>query len=196
MDLAEELRASLGDLFGSGSIEIRENGGRTTPQAPVSWEIRGATEKPLLHLWADTCNLTRRVLSISDHSDGRIALAVERFGRTAPERMEIVRLDFRRSPKQFSREEYGQLLRRILAEQFPDEAVEKLAVAADLEHTLSGVYVRGICRKGNMCGAFLAVSEAETQDVIESSLTYAPHSIRGWQFKCMSWIREASRSSK
>lgn len=173
MNLAEELRANLTDLFVSGSIEIRENGGRTVPQAPVSWEIRGAIDKPLLHLWAENCNLTRRVLSISDHSDGRVALAVERFGRTAPERMEIVRLDFRRSAKQISREDYCEQLRRILAEQFPDETVEKLSVAADLEHTLSGVYVRGICRKSNIRGAFLAVPEAETPDAIESSLTYA-----------------------
>lgn len=173
MDLAEELRARLSDLFASGSIEIRENRGRTTPQAPISWEIRGATDKPLLHLWADNCNVTWRVLSISDHSDSKVALALERFGRTAPERMEIVRLDFPRSAKQLSREDYCEQLRRILAEQFSDETVEKLSIAADLEHTLSGVYVRGACRKGGMRGAFLAVPEGETQDAIESRLTYA-----------------------
>ena len=173
MDLAEELRASLTELFASGSIEIREDGGRTTPQAPVSWEVRGATDKPLLHLWADNCNLTRRVLSIADHSDSKVALAVERFGRTTPGRMEIVRLDFQRSPKKISREDYCDQLRRILAEQFPDETVEKLSVAADLEHTLSGVYARGVTRKGTIRGAFLAVPGSETQDAIESSLTYA-----------------------
>jgi hypothetical protein len=173
MDLAEELRASLTELFSSGSVKIVENGGRTTPQAPVCWEIRGAADKPLLHLWAGNCNLTRRVLSVSDHSDGRVVLAVERFGRAAPERMEIVRLEFQRNAKQVSREDYCEQLRRILAEQFPDETLEKLSVAADLEHTLSGAYVRGICRKGNMRGAFLAVPEAETQDATEGSLTYA-----------------------
>lgn len=168
MDLAEELRASLADLLASGCIEIRENGGRTTPQAPVSWEIRGSTDKPLFHLWAENCNLTRRVLSISDHSDGRVALAVERFGRTAPERMEIVWLDFQRSATQISREDYCEPLRRIPAEQSPDETVEKISVAVDLERFLSGVYARGISRKGGIRGAFLAVPEAETQDAIES----------------------------
>jgi hypothetical protein len=185
MELAEELRASLTDLLASGSIEILEHGGRTTPQAPVSWEVRGAADKPLLHLWAENCNVTRRVLSISDHSESRVALAVERFGRTAPERMEIVRLDFQRSAKQLSRKDYCEQLRRILAEQFPDETVEKLSVAADLEHTLSGVYVRGICRKASMRGAFLAVREAETQDAIESSLTYA-----------LLWLERARQAGK
>jgi hypothetical protein len=50
MEFAEELRSSLQNFFASGSVEIRGRGGRTTPQAPVSWEVRGAADKPLLHL--------------------------------------------------------------------------------------------------------------------------------------------------
>ena len=185
MDLAEDLRASLSELVTSDPIEIRENGGRITPVPPVCWEVRGASDKPLLHPWAGNCNLTRRVLSISEHSNDRIALAVERFGRTAPDRMEIVRVDFQRSPKKVSREDFCEQLRRILAEKFPDETVEKLSIAADLEHSLSGVYARGISRKGAMRGAFLAVPEAETQDSIESSLTYA-----------LLWLERARQSRK
>jgi hypothetical protein len=173
MHLADEPRESLQDLFASGPIEIRESGGRTTPLAPLSWEIRGATDKPLLHLWAENCNLTRRVVAIADQSDDKIMLAVERFGRTAPERLEIVRLDFNRSPKQISREDFCEQLRRILAENFPDETVEKHSVASDLEHSLSRIYARGISRKGLIRGAFLAVPSGETQDAIESSLTFA-----------------------
>jgi hypothetical protein len=90
MDFAEELRVGLKDLFATGSIEIRESGTRTTPLPPLSWEVRGASSKPLLHLWAGNCNVTRRVLAITDQSDERIMLAVERFGRAAPDRMEIV----------------------------------------------------------------------------------------------------------
>jgi hypothetical protein len=54
-------------------------------------------------------------------------LAVERFGRAAPQRLEIVRLDFQRNAKQVSREDFCEQLRRILAEGFPDESVEKLS---------------------------------------------------------------------
>jgi len=184
MDLAEELRASLKDLFATGPIEIRENGGRTTPLAPLSWEVRGATDKPLLHLWAENCNVTRRVLAISDQSRERIMLAVERFGKTAPDRMEIVHLDFKRNPKQVSREDFCDQLRRILAEKFPDETVERLSIAADLEHSLSRIYARGITRKGAIHGAFLAVPEAESQDAIESILTFA-----------LLWLERARQSS-
>lgn len=41
----------------------------------MSWEVRGDGEKPLLHLWSQQFNLTRRVLAITDHSEHRLALA-------------------------------------------------------------------------------------------------------------------------
>ena len=184
MHFADQLRVGLQDLLASGLIEIRENGSRTTPLSPLSWEVRGASEKPLLHLWAENCNLTRRVVAITDQSQERLLLAVERFGRPAPERMEIVRLDFQRNPKQITREDFCEALRRILAENFPDESVEKISTGSDLEHSLSGVYVRGISRCGAVRSAFLAVPGMETQDAIESSLTYA-----------LLWLDRARQSS-
>jgi hypothetical protein len=173
MSLAEKLQASLRDLLASGSFEISESGGRVTPLPPVSWEVRGAPEKPLLHLWAENCNLTRRVLRITDQSPERMALAVECFGRAQPQRMELLRREFQRSTKKISREDFCEQLCRILAQQFPDEEVEKVSVGADREHSLSGIYARGVSRKGSIRCAFLAVPEGETPDAVESSLTYA-----------------------
>jgi len=172
MELAEELRACLRDLSAGGTIEIRENGGRVPSGAPLSWEVRGAPAKPLLHLWSENCNVTRRVLAITDQTEGRVALAVECFGRTKPQRLEIIRLGYERDAKGLSREEFCEQLRRILAERFPDETLEKVSIAADLEHSLSRVYARGICRKGKVHYAFLAVPDEETPDALESSLTY------------------------
>lgn len=172
MDLAEELRGSLQEFLIGATIEIRENGSRITAISPLSWEVRGDGGKPLLHMWAENCNVTRRVLAIADQSDNRMALAVERFGRLKPERMEIVRVEFARSARQLSREEFCEQLRRILAEQFPDETLDRVTVAADLEHSLSRVYVRGVSRRGSHSCAFLAVPHGELPDVIESSLTF------------------------
>jgi hypothetical protein len=45
MDLAEDLRASLQELLIHGQVEIRES---ITPGAPLSWEVRGSSEKPLI----------------------------------------------------------------------------------------------------------------------------------------------------
>jgi hypothetical protein len=173
MELAEELRACLQELAARGSIEIREDGGRIPSAGTLSWEVRGAPAKPLLHLWSGTCNVTRRVLGITDQSDGRVLLAVECFGRAKPQRLEIIRLSYERDAKGLSREEFCEQLRRILAERFPDETLERVSIAADLGHTLSRVYARGISRKGETRYAFLAVPDEETPAALESSLTYA-----------------------
>jgi len=60
------------------------------PLSTLSWEVRGNSEKPLL-LWSENHNLTRRVLAITDHSEQRLALAVECFGRSRPDRLESLR---------------------------------------------------------------------------------------------------------
>jgi hypothetical protein len=173
VDLSVELQACLKEFTSEGSIEIRENGGRLAPFSGLSWEVRGAAEKPLLHLWSENHNLTRRVLAITDHSDQRLALAVERFGRSKPDRLEFIRLEFERAQRDLSREAFCDGLGRLLAEQFPDETVESLTASPDLEHSISGSYVRGILRRGSSYFVVLAVPDGESADTVESSLTFA-----------------------
>lgn len=173
MDLSAELQACLKEFTSDGAIEIRENGGRVAPFSGLSWEVRGALQKPLLHLWSENYNLTRRVLAITDHSDQRLALAVERFGRSKPDRLEFVRLEFERAQRDLSREAFRVCFGRLLAEQFPDEFLESLTASADLEHSISGNYVRGLLRRGSSHFAVFAVPDGESTDVVESSLTFA-----------------------
>jgi hypothetical protein len=149
------------------------------------WEARGSAEKPLLHLWSQQFNLTRRVLAITDHSTERLALAVQRFGRAKPDRLEFLRVDFERSARTLSREEFRDHLKRLLAEQFPDETLESLTVAADLEHSLSGNYARGILRRGSMEIAVLAVPDGESADTADNSLTFR-----------LLWLGRARNSSR
>jgi hypothetical protein len=111
---------------------VRENGGRVALFVGLVWEVRGAAQKPLLHLWPERHNFTRRVLAITAHSEQRLALAVERFGRARADRLEFVRLEFDPSPRDLSREESCAHLGRVLAEQFPDETLESLTSAPDL----------------------------------------------------------------
>jgi hypothetical protein len=185
MNFAEELRAGLKDLFATGSIEIRESGTRTTPLPPLSWEVRGASSKPLLHLWAGNCNVTRRVLAITDQSDERIMLAVERFGRAAPDRMEIVPPELSAQHKadfsnRTSASSQGECWRKISRTK-PSKKVPLLPVSNILSLGCMRVALPG---KGRMRGAFLAVPEGESQDAIESSLTFA-----------LLWLERARRSN-
>ncbi len=185
MDLSIELQACLKEFTADGSIEIRENGGRLAPFSGLSWEVRGAAEKPLLHLWSENHNLTRRVLAITDHSDQRLALAVERFGRSKPDRLEFIRLEFERAQRDLSREAFCDGLGRLLAEQFPDEIVESLTASPDLEHSISGSYARGLLRRGSSHFAILAVPDGESTDAAESSLTFA-----------LLWLERARNSNR
>jgi hypothetical protein len=169
--LTTDLEASLRELASSEAVEVRENGARVATFSALSWELRGAPAKPLLRLWSEQHNLTRQVLAIADHSDERLALAVERFGRLKPGRLEFVRMDFTRSPKDLSREEFCAQLGRILSEQFPDESVESLTIGSDLEHSLSRSYARGLLKAGSSHWAVLAAPHGEAEPA-ENSLTF------------------------
>jgi len=184
VEFAAELQASLREFTASGIVEVRENGGCVAPFSGMSWEVRGDGEKPLLHLWSEQLNLTRRVLAITDHSEQRLALAVERFGRTKPDRLEFIRREFERGARELSREEFRGRLTHLLAEQFPDETLESLVASPDLEHSLSGNYARGLLRRGSAHVAVLAVPGGESSDAIDNSLTFA-----------LLWLRRARESS-
>lgn len=173
MQLAAELEASLREFVSAGPAELCENGGRLAALSGLSWEVRGSGGKPLLHIWSEQYNLTRRVIAITDHSEARLVLAVERFGRSRPDRLEFVRIEFERSARKLAREEYCEELKNLLAGEFPDETLEALTTSADLEHSLSGNYARGVLKRGSTHTAFLAVPEGETQDTVNNSLTFA-----------------------
>jgi hypothetical protein len=106
-------------------------------------------------------------------SEQRLALAVERFGRTKPDRLEFIRKDFERSARELSREEFPDRLTQLLAEQFPGETLESLTVSPDLEHSLSGNYARGLLRGGSEHIALLVVPDGESSDTADNSLTFA-----------------------
>lgn len=172
MDLSAELKAALRDWFASGPGEVHENGKRLAQAEGLSWEIRGAQDKPLLHLWSGEVNLTRRVLGIADQSAERLALAVECFGRSKPGRLEFVRTAFERSARQLSREAFARELACVLTGAFPDETLESITTAPDLEHSLSANYPRGVLRRESASCAFLAVASGASAEVTSASLTF------------------------
>lgn len=95
-----------------------------------------------------------------------------RFGRVKPGRLEFVRLDFERAPRAVSRGNFCFLLAGVLAQSFPDEKLESLSAAADLEHSLPGNYARGILRRGQLRWAVLAVPDGEAPASAENSLAF------------------------
>ena len=173
MELSVELEATLRELSLAGPVELRENGSRVAPLSSLSWEVRGNGEKPLLHLWSAHHNLTRRVLAITDHSEERLTLAVERFGRARPDRLEFVRVPIERSAREQSREEFCQRIAAVCTTQFPDETVESFTIHPDLEHSLSGNYARGVLKAGSTRWAAIAAPENDPAGNAGRCLTFA-----------------------
>ncbi len=66
-----------------------------------------------------------------------------------PGRLEFLRADSPRSAGRITREQFRSALRRILSESFPDATIESLTAAPDLEHSFSGLYVRGRMHEGS-----------------------------------------------
>lgn len=167
-----ELSRALDAMTASGATEVREDGEWLAELTGLHCELRDQGKSALVHLWSDERNLTRRVLRIREHSQDHIVLEVQRFGRTKPGRLEFLRTESARPAGRISRERFRARLRRILAERFPDATVDLLTAAPDLEHSFSGLYVRGRMSGTSHAWAVLAVPPDENAAAIEGALTF------------------------
>jgi hypothetical protein len=167
-----ELDRALIEMGASGSVEVREDGEWLAELAALHCELRREGKSALVHLWSDEQNLTRRVLRVKERDENRILLEVQRFGNSKPGRLEFLRADSPRSAGRITREEFRSRLRRILSESFPDAITESITAAPDLEHSFSGLYVRGLMHEGSHGWAFLAVSPNESAAAIEGILAF------------------------
>ncbi|MGH9757556.1 MAG: hypothetical protein ACRD4M_07440 [Candidatus Acidiferrales bacterium] len=167
-----ELQRTLEEWAASGHAEVREDGEWLAELATLHCEIRFDGKSPLLHLWSDDRNLTRRVLGVKERSGNSVTLEVQRFGRSKPGRLEFVRTDAPRAASRVTREQFRARLRRILAERFPDATVDALISSADLKRSFSGVYVRGRMHEGARAWALMAVSPSESSAAVEGILAF------------------------
>jgi hypothetical protein len=160
-------------LASSGSAEVREDGEWFAEMAGLRCALHGAGKSSLVHLWSGERNLTRRILRVREQSPDRIVLEVHRFGRAKPGRLEFLRTDGPRAAGRVAREQFRARFQRILAERFPDATIDPLSVSPDLEHSLSGSYVRGRMREGARAWALLAAAPGESAAAVEGMLAFA-----------------------
>lgn len=172
MDDWDELDRAIGEMAGSGNAEVREDGEWLSELSGLHCELSRQGKQSLVHLWSDNRNLTRRVVRVKECSDERIILEVQRFGRTRPGRLEFLRKDSPRSAGRITREEFRSRLRRILSERFPDAEIDSLTASPDLEHSFSGLYVRGRMHESSRGWALLAAAPGENASAIEGMLTF------------------------
>jgi hypothetical protein len=172
VDVAQMLEEALGRLLAAGRVEVQENGAWLAALEGFQYEVRQQDNAALLHLWSAERNLVRRVLRITCQEPQRLALEVARLGRSRPARLEFLATETKRPPGRVTREQFRARFRELLAQQFPDETVASLATAADLEHSLSGSYVRGVLRASSRAWAVLGAAPAETAATYDGLLTF------------------------
>lgn len=166
-----ELERELVALAASGAVEVREDGEWLAELAGLHCEVHHQGKSPLIHLWSDERNLTRRLLRVKERNPNRILLEVQRFGKTKPGQLEFLLRDNSRPAGRVTREQFRARFARILAEKFPDSIVESLTSSPDLEHSFSGLYVRGTMHEGRRGWALLAAGPSEA-DSVEDMLAF------------------------
>jgi hypothetical protein len=172
MELAAELRRALEGVCATGAPEVRENGEWLAGLEGVQYEVSAQGEGALLHLWSAQQSLVRRVLRVAGESRERVVLEVSRFGYSRSAQLEFVVGSAPREGRRVEREQFSGRLRRMLTDQFPDESVQSLATSADLHHSISGSYTRGLVRRGSEAVAVLAASSNEDSTTVDGILTF------------------------
>src|SRR5712692_3697461 len=185
MGVATEIERALAELATSGRVEVHENGRWLAALSSAHCEVRTQGATTLIHLWSEECNLVRRVLRVAEQSPGRMVLEVQRFGRSKAGTLEFVCAGAERPVNRLAREKFCSRFRELLAEQFPDEQIDSLTTASDLEHSLSGCYARGLLHRGQRAWAVMGVSSSEEAATMDAILTYA--------LVWLDWTREHAR---
>src|SRR5271169_6451029 len=149
-----------------------ENGEPLFDFATARYSVSGEG-KCVLHLWSDERNAVRRVLD-AELKSRTLRLSVLRFGQSQPTVLEICADRDQRSPTALRaiRGRYRQVFERVLLRQFPVWKLDSLSTRADLEHSCSPVYTRGLLRMGPSAFAVLGVNADETQPSIDAALTF------------------------
>src|ERR1019366_2330193 len=123
-----------------------ENGEPIFDFATARYSVSGEG-KCVLHLWSEERNAVRRVLRLS----------VLRFGQSQPTILEICAATDRRTPTALRaiRGRYRQVFERVLLRHYHGWKLDSVSSRADLEHSCSPVYTRGLLRMGQSAFAVL-----------------------------------------
>jgi hypothetical protein len=152
---------------------LLEPGEEPIPIDPDRWSIEPRADSCVLHAWSEAGNLVRRVTAIVGETRGKLDLRARRFGGTEAT---LALLDAARKAGSLQRQagpaQSRELLRRMLAREFSDWTIEHLTTSPDLEHSLSGLYARGLLRRGEQTWALISASPQAGSAECDQILTF------------------------
>lgn len=172
MDHWDNLQKTLGAISASESAEVHEDGKWLASLDGFRSELQTRGKLTLIHLWSSEASLVRRVLRVSICAPGHVQIEVEKFGAKRPGRLEFLATRHQRSPARIGREQFKERFERMLAEQFPDARVKALSTAADLKHSFSALYTRGIMSERRSSWAIMAAGPTENSTACEGILSF------------------------
>jgi hypothetical protein len=172
MDQWKNLEQALGHLVSTGAVEVHEDGEWLASLADFRSEIRTQGKQTLIHLWSPETSFVRRILRISACESTHIQLEVQKFGVGKPARLEFLGTARPRTSMRIGREQFRARFARMLAEQFPDGQVESLTTAADLKHSFSALYTRGVMSEGRSSWAVMAAGPSENSTICDGILSF------------------------
>ena len=172
VELCQTLEEALARLLASGTVQVQENGSWLAPLEDFQYEVREKAGATLLHLWSQESTLVRRVISINANDDGHLALEVKRFGKNRADQLEFVCREREPQTGQLRREQFRARFSEMLTQHFPDETISSLTSTPDLQHSLSGNYVRGITTARTRSMAVMAAAPGESAPTYDALLTF------------------------
>jgi hypothetical protein len=150
-----------------------EPGEEPIPLDTDRYTIEPRGDSCVLHAWSGSGNLVRRVTAIVRESRGKIEARARRFGGGEAT---LTLVDAARKSAGVHRQagplQFRETLRRAIARDWSDWKIEQLTSAADLEHSLSGLYTRGVLRRGQQAWAFIGAAAEMGSTVCDQILTF------------------------
>ena len=175
----ENLRARIESFLAADSArEVTEDGELLFELRRTEFRLEENRGRLLLHLWSPERNWVRRVVGIAEETPAKLVVEVERFGSRRPGKL-VVAAPRRRTPSEreraAGRRQFGAWFRRLLARQFPRARLEALSTSADLKHSFSGLYTRGLLAEPGVRDwwAVMGVGGGEDPAAVDGLLAYA-----------------------
>lgn len=149
-----------------------EEGEVPIPIEPNRYSVEIGPRGCLLHVWSESGNLARRVTAIVSEAGARVELRVSRFGRADSKVTLIDQAAKGPTALQGARRAvFREFFRRALARRCTGWTLERLSSSADLERSLSPIFVRAVLKRGTTQWAVIGISHNQAPAAADRILT-------------------------
>ena len=174
-DLAQ-IRAQIEEFLKSArEPALLEPGEELLPLTAENYALEMRGSRLTLQAWDRTRNWSRRLTAITEATNARLAMTVERFARREGQMflLDLGRRSGAELGKRTGRLVFRERFRLFLRRQFPEWTLAEVSAEADLAHSLSPAFPRAYLKHGQHGWAAIACSpEADPAAVLSFGLIW------------------------